>query len=1669
MVSISSTLTSSGLSVAAGGNDISFDNTALALNIANCAASVPGKSISGGVISVVGTTTTVRVIVLGAPLNPDPIPDGTLYTCGFNILVSALPGIYALTTSNHLAQDPFGVSLSPVVGMNGSVTVTLVGPSATPTNTPTITPTATPSSTPTITPTLTPTGTPTDTPTVTPTPTDTHTPTETPTETQTSTPSDTPTVTPTGTPTDTPTETPTSTPTSTPSDTPTVTPTPTDTSTPTITPTSTPTDTPTITPTQTPTSTPTNTPQIVHIDLGSNVGLPGSMVNISSTLDSSGLSVAAGGNDISFNNTALSLNIANCAASVPGKSISGGVISVVGTTTTVRVIVLGAPLNPDEIPDGPLYTCAFNILISALPGTYALTTSNHLAQDPFGVSLSPVTGLDGSVNVTLIGPSPTPTSTPTNTPTSTPTSTPTITPTATPTSTPTDTPTVTPTPTFTHTPTETPTETPTSTATNTPTETPTSTPTDTPTETPTETPTSTPTSTPTDTPTGTPSNTPTSTPTDTPTSTPTETPTSTPTDTPTSTPTSTPTNTPTSTATSTPTDTPTETPTSTPTETPTSTPTDTPTSTPTETPTSTPTDTPTETPTSTPTPTPTDTPTITPTPVSVVIGLGTGFGLAGTSVQIAATIDVSTGAFTVAATGNDITFDNTVMSINPASCVSNPAQGKAISAGIVNISGSQTTLRVFIQGPPLDNSPLPDGLLYTCTVNILGGTLPGTYPLINSNQIAEDPDSLPVTPVTGLDGSVVVSLIAATATPTNTPTVTPTPTDTATPTDTPTETPTATPTDTPTVTPTPTDTPTETPTDTPTDTPTVTPTPTDTATPTDTPTITPTPLSVLIGLETGYGIAGTAVEIAATIDVSTGGFTVAGTGNDITFDNTVLAINPASCIANPAQGKAISAGIVNVSGTQSTLRVFIQGPPLDNSPIPDGLLYTCAVDILGGTLPGTYPLFNSNQLAQDPDGLPVSPVAGFDGAVVVSLIAATATPSDTPTITPTPSDTPTNTPTPTPTDTPTDTPTPTPTDTPTHTPTNTPTPTPTQPPPVLEIHASASNDPAGPGSLLTYNLTFSNAGGLGVGITVTATTPPGAVFIGGKPAPTSDPGFGGTGLITWDWVDLPESGGGAVSFTVLVGAALPNGTNLVLTGYDISVLEPIVETITGPDLVVTVQSDLTLTMQKLDSPDAAEPGDILTYEIIVSNTDNVAKQNLILRELFDPNLNVLSAVPPADAGSLDRWTIPFLPAESTFVVTIQAEVDVDTRPGVIVRNFAEVMDAQGRVARSYEDTQTAAPAALSMSIDDLPDPIGFNEDVVYAITFANLTNDDMNGVVVYADVDPRLDFEFSSPAPDAGSLYSWTIGPMFSTSADRIFATFRVTDPTLSDGTLLPVRAWVIDEGGRLASGSEVTVYAESIGARSPYVMTMTGAPRSLRIGVVEDVVYMIKLRNQSATTMSGVVIRNALPPALDLVESVPPPTASDGNLLTYNFSSLPSGASALVVIKATLGSSASPGISLVNRATVLDAAGNTAQATFQGNVRAGSTSTNTGKLSVKLTMPKRVTIAGGRAGRLKSTISIVNGARGDAENVVVTLRGPATAALTSAIPGPNTSSIESGVLTLTWVFPTMKGPGNQSIKINHDVAATVPNGVVLPFTATVRADDGRNDSISSNVEVSNR
>lgn len=150
-------------------------------------------------------------------------------------------------------------------------------------------------------------------------------------------------------------------------------------------------------------------------------------------------------------------------------------------------------------------------------------------------------------------------------------------------------------------------------------------------------------------------------------------------------------------------------------------------------------------------------------------------------------------------------------------------------------------------------------------------------------------------------------------------------------------------------------------------------------------------------------IIGTAIIAAGdtgTFDVSmdSGGLEVAGIQIDIFYD-PLAPIDVPNCVVNPATGKQLNRA--NLGNRARFLVLSLS----DVNPIPDGVLFTCPVNVPLSTPPATYPLTGANEGASDPDGMALTTVS-TDGAVVVlpppPSPTRTATPSPHPPATSTP-------------------------------------------------------------------------------------------------------------------------------------------------------------------------------------------------------------------------------------------------------------------------------------------------------------------------------------------------------------------------------------------------------------------------------------------------------------------------------------------------------------------------------------------------------------------------------------------------------------------------------------------------------------------------------------------
>lgn len=160
------------------------------------------------------------------------------------------------------------------------------------------------------------------------------------------------------------------------------------------------------------------------------------------------------------------------------------------------------------------------------------------------------------------------------------------------------------------------------------------------------------------------------------------------------------------------------------------------------------------------TPSRTSTPTATPTPTStprvIRIRIGLGFGGPGGTVDVPVSL-VTSGAG-VAATANEISFETSRFSLDPADCQINRTINKSLVGSVVQSDESTTTLRFFVQSTE-NRDLIPDGLLYGCTLQVAPSVLPADYLLRSRNPAAFGPDGLELQHVLGVDGMITISLV----------------------------------------------------------------------------------------------------------------------------------------------------------------------------------------------------------------------------------------------------------------------------------------------------------------------------------------------------------------------------------------------------------------------------------------------------------------------------------------------------------------------------------------------------------------------------------------------------------------------------------------------------------------------------------------------------------------------------------------------------------------------------------------------------------------------------------------------------------------------------------------------------------------------------------------------
>jgi len=335
-----------------------------------------------------------------------------------------------------------------------------------------------------------------------------------------------------------------------------------------------------------------------------------------------------------------------------------------------------------------------------------------------------------------------------------------------------------------------------------------------------------------------------------------------------------------------------------------------------------------------------------------------------------------------------------------------------------------------------------------------------------------------------------------------------------------------------------------------------------------------------------------------------------------------------------------------------------------------------------------------------------------------------------------------------------------------------------------DLQVTKTVEPAGevrPGDLLTYTLTFTNAGpATAFHVILTDTIPDllsDPVVVYASPNVITH-----TAGITFAWtiVDLLPGDGGVIQVRATVDPAAQTGDTIVNQAQittTIPDLAPANNTSSVTTTVVILGTDLQI-FKTVEPPVGVRPGDLLTYTVTFANAGPDAALGVVLTDiipvlLVDPVIVYASPeVLTPTAGITFAWTVADLLPGDGGIIQVRARVNPAAQTGGTIVNQAQIttaildLDPANNIASTWTTVYTVAADLQVFKTVEPGGEVGPGDLLTYTVTFTNAGPDAALGVVL-TDIIPALLVDpvivYASPdvlTPTAGITFAWRIADL---------------------------------------------------------------------------------------------------------------------------------------------------------------------------------------------------------------------------------------------------------------------------------------------------------------------
>jgi uncharacterized repeat protein (TIGR01451 family) len=532
----------------------------------------------------------------------------------------------------------------------------------------------------------------------------------------------------------------------------------------------------------------------------------------------------------------------------------------------------------------------------------------------------------------------------------------------------------------------------------------------------------------------------------------------------------------------------------------------------------------------------------------------------------------------------------------------------------------------------------------------------------------------------------------------------------------------------------------------------------------------------------------------------------------------------------------------------------------------------------------------------------------------------------------------------------------------------------------IAIMKTAVPNTVSPGEMLTYTIDAFNFGPSDAqNVVLTDTVPPG--LIGAE--------YSTDGGITWNpWpgsLNLGTLASGELRTILIRGIVNPSAEGALINTANITSTTPDTNPDNNTSTVITdIIALADVSVVKTSSSNPVSPGQMLVYEVKVSNAGPSDAQNVVLTDAVPPEL--LGAEYSVDNGiTWIPWTgeyiIGTLPTGVSTTVLIRGTVNPSaTGPITNIANVTSTTPDPNPSNNTSTITTDVSPSAdVSIIKDSVPNPVAPGQMIVYPIQITNAGPSDAQNVLLMDAIPPEIiGAEFST---DGGATWNpwtgnYTIGTLPSGASTTILIRGTVNSSVTGPITNTANVTSTTPDPNPDNNSSTITT---EVNAQADVSIIKTSTPNPVAPG--DMLFYQLQVSNAGPADAQNVVVTDTVPPELSGAEF-----STDGGVTwntwngTLTIGTLPSGDSRTIFIRGTVNQNTTG--SITNTANVTsstpDPNPNNNTSTTVTNV----VPTESADISVtKSAIPNPV--APGQT--LTYTITVSNAGPSDAQNVVLT------------------------------------------------------------------------------------